>query len=107
MSDITVTPLVHPGEFTDMLTDVLRSGARQLLDPAVEAEVESFIEEYADHRLEDGRVRRGYLPERDIQTGIGALQVEQPRVRDRGGVNGDRIKYSPHILPKDAWRTKC
>ena len=44
MTDNTVTPLVHPGEFTDMLTDVLRSGARQLLAHAVEAEVESFIE---------------------------------------------------------------
>jgi len=109
MTDNTVTPLVHPGEFTDMLTDVLRSGARQLLAHAVEAEVESFIEEYADHRLEDGRariVRHGHLPERDIQTGIGAVQVEQPRVRDRGGVDGDRIKYSPHILPKYARRTK-
>ena len=109
MTDNTVTPLVHPGEFTDMLTDVLRSGARQLLAHAVEAEVESFIEEYADHRLEDGRariVRHGHLPERDIQTGIGAVQVEQPRVRDRGGVDGDWIKYSPHILPKYARRTK-
>ena len=109
MTDNTVTPLVHPGEFTDMLTDVLRTGARQLLAHAVEAEVECFIEEYADHRLEDGRariVRHGHLPERDIQTGIGAVQVEQPRVRDRGGVDGDRIKYSPHILPKYARRTK-
>jgi len=109
MTDNTVTPLVHPGEFTDMLTDVLRSGARQLLAHAVEAEVESFIEEYANYRLEDGRariVRHGHLPERDIQTGIGAIQVEQPRVRDRGGVEGDRIKYSPHILPKYARRTK-
>ena len=109
MTDNTVTPLVHPGEFTDMLTDVLRTGARQLLAHAVEAEVECFIEEYADHRLEDGRariVRHGHLPEHDIQTGIGAVQVEQPRVRDRGGVDGDRIKYSPHILPKYARRTK-
>ena len=57
MTDNTVTPLVHPGEFTDMLTDVLRTGARQLLAQAVEAEVECFIEEYADHRLEDGRAR--------------------------------------------------
>jgi transposase-like protein len=95
MTDNTVTPLVHPGEFTDMLADVLRTGARQLLAHAVEAEVECFIEEYADHRLEDGRariVRHGHF---DIQTGIGAVRVE-----------GGRIKYSPHILPKYARRTK-
>ena len=74
MTDNTVTPLVHPGEFTDMLTDVLRTGARQLLAHAVEAEVECFIEEYADHRLE-GWTRTDC-----------AARVEQPRVRDRGGV---------------------
>ena len=76
MTGNTVTPLLHLGEFTDLLTDVLRSGARQLLAHVVEAEVESFIEEYADHRLEDGGariVRYGHLPERAIQTGI---QVE-------------------------------
>jgi len=50
---------------------------------AVEAEVSSFIDAHADHRLTDGRARIVHLPERNIQTGIGAVRVQQPRVRDR------------------------
>ena len=47
-----------------------------LLAHAVEAEVCGFHRRFtADERLDDGRariVRHGHLPERDIQTGIGA-----------------------------------
>ncbi len=113
MTDNTVTPLVQPGEFSDLLTDVLRAGAQRLLSQAVEAEVQSFIDSHACDRLDDGRarvVRHGHLPERDIQTGIGAVRVQQPRVRDRGHdgtcVEADGIRFSPNILPKYARRTK-
>lgn len=109
MTDFTVTPLVQPGEITDLLTDVLRSGAQRLLAHAVEAEVASFIAGHADQRLDDGRariVRHGHLPERDIQTGIGAVRVKQPRVRDRGEDGSEKIIFSPSILPKHARRTK-
>jgi len=113
MTNSTVTPLVQPGEFIDLLTEVLRSGAQRLLSHAVEAEVAGFIEANAGERLEDGRariVRHGHLPERDIQTGIGAVRVQQPRVRDRGpdstGDGSARILFSPSILPKHARRTK-
>jgi len=55
-------------------------------------------------------VRHGHLPERDIQTGIGAVRVQQPRVRDRGsdgtGDSTARIHFAPSILPKHARRTK-
>ena len=40
---------------------------------------------FADERLDDGRqriVRHGLGPERQIQTGIGALNVQRPKVRD-------------------------
>ncbi len=109
MTDFTVTPLVQPGEFTDLLTEVLRSGAQRLLAHAVEAEVSVFIEAHADERLGDGRarvVRHGHLPARDIQTGIGAVRVQQPRVRDRGAAGSEKILFSPSILPKHARRTK-
>jgi transposase-like protein len=109
MTGSTVTPLVQPGEFSDFLTDVLRSGAQQLLAHAVEAEVAVFIEAYTGQRLDDGRariVRHGHLPERDIQTGIGSVRVRQPRVRDRGAHGSSRIAFSPSILPKHARRTK-
>jgi transposase-like protein len=109
MTDSTVTPLVQPGEFSDLLTDVLRSGAQQLLAHAVEAEVAVFVDAHTGQRLDDGRariVRHGYLPERDIQTGIGSVRVRQPRVRDRGAHVSSRIAFSPSILPKHARRTK-
>lgn len=109
MTDSTVTPLVQPGAFSDLLTDVLRNGAQRLLAHAVESEVSSFIEAHADERLDDGRariVRHGHLPARDIQTGIGSVRVRQPRVRDRVADGSARIHFSPSILPKHARRTK-
>ena len=71
--------------------------------------VSVFIDAHACERLDDGRarmVRHGHLPERDIQTGIGAVRVQQPRVRDRGEDSSARIHFSPSILPKHARRTK-
>jgi transposase-like protein len=58
---------------------------------------------------EDGRqrlVRHGHLPERTIQTGIGPVEVRQPRVRDRGGAAVGRIRFASTILPPYARRTK-
>ena len=109
MTDSTVTPLVQPGAFSDVLTEVLRNGAQRLLAHAVESEVSSFIEAHADERLNDGRariVRHGHLPERDIQTGLGSVRVCQPRVRDRVKDGSAKIHFSPRILPKHARRTK-
>ena len=109
MTNNTITPLVQPGEFSDLLTDVLRNGAQQLLAHAVEAEVADFITRHAGDHLEDGRarvVRHGNLPERNIQTGIGPVAIRQPRVRDRDKSAGDNIHYASSILPKYARRTK-
>jgi transposase-like protein len=50
-------------------------------------------------------VRHGHLPERAVMTGIGAVQVRQPRLRDRGA-DGERIKFTPSILPPYARRSK-
>ena len=70
----------------DVLTDILRDGARRMLAQAVEAEVAAWIDSH-DHLVDDrGRrqvVRNGHLPERAIQTGLGEIEVQQPRVHDR------------------------
>ncbi len=108
MTEDTVVALRQPGEFEDLLTDVLRQGARKLLAQAVEAEVADFLAAHADLTIEDGRqrlVRHGHLPERTIQTGIGPVDVQQPRVRDHGG-DGEKIRFSPTILPRYARRSK-
>jgi len=109
MPEDRVVPLRQPGDFEDLLTGVLRHGARQLLAQAVEAEVADFLGSHADLTDEDGRqrlVRHGRLPERTIQTGIGPVEVRQPRIRDRGGADDERIRFSPAILPRYARRTK-
>ena len=89
----------------DALTEVLRSGARELLQQAIEAEVAAFISQHRELKDERERqrvVRNGYQPERTIQTGIGDVAVKAPRVRDRQGT----IKYSSSILPPYLRRTK-
>jgi len=89
----------------DALTEVLRHGARELLQQAVEAEVAEFVarhRELKDERERQRVVRNGYRPERSIQTGIGEVAVKAPRVRDREG----EIKFRSRILPAYLRRTR-
>ncbi len=109
MTESNVFKLSQPGTFSDPLTEVLRSGARSLLAHAIEAEVAAFLGSYADKLTQDGRrrlVRHGHLPEREIVTGIGPVAVRAPRVRDRAGRDGERIRFSSAILPPYARRSK-
>src|SRR3954469_25784866 len=82
-TEIRIVPLA-PSQ--DVLTDLLRDGARRLLAQAIEAEVAGRIDDHS-HLVDDrGRrqaVRNGHPPGPAIQAGIGAGEVQQPRVRDR------------------------
>jgi transposase-like protein len=94
----------------DVLTEVVREGARQMLAAALASEVEAYIQRFADERDGAGHrlvVRNGYLPERMIQTGVGHIEVRQPRVED-GGVDGDGDprRFRSEILPRYLRRTK-
>jgi len=104
MKEDIVVALRQPGSFSDdPLTDILRTGARQLLAQAIEAEVDAHITAHADLTDDEGRrriVRHGHSPEREIQTGIGAVPVRSPRVRDRDpDAPGGRIRFTSSILP--------
>lgn len=94
----------------DLLTEILKQGAQRLLAQAIEAEVEDYIQRYAAVRDAQGHrmvVRNGHLPEREIQTGIGPVQVRQPRVNDRRvDENGERLRFSSEILPKYLRKTR-
>lgn len=94
----------------DVLTDILRQGAQQMLAAAIENEVAEYIERHALVRDDDGRrqvVRNGRLPARRIQTGLGLVEVQQPRVHDRRtDENGERLRFSSAILPPYLRRTK-
>jgi transposase-like protein len=92
----------------DVLTDVLRAGAQQLLAQAIQAEVDAYLDARAHLRDEAGRhqvVRNGYLPERTITTGVGSVGVKQPRVQDRRPPP-QREKFSSAILPPYLRKTK-
>jgi transposase-like protein len=108
--NINVVPLRQANEVDDPLTNILRSGARQLLAQAVEMEAEAFLLAMKGLKLPDGRdrlVRHGHGPERTIQTGIGPVEVERVKIRDRAAAeNGERIRFTSAILPLWARRTK-
>ena len=109
MTETNVFQLSQPGTFADPLTEVLRNGARALLTQAVEAEVAALLICHSDKLTDDGHqrlVRHGHMPEREIMTGIGPVAVRCPRVRDRVGESGERIRFSSAILPPYARRAK-
>jgi putative transposase len=104
-SEQRIVPL--PGS-KDVLTDILRQGAQQLLAQAIEAEVQEWLELRTECRDERGRqqvVRNGYMKERTLLTGVGEVKVDQPRVRDRRP-SRDREKFSSAILPPYLRKTK-
>jgi putative transposase len=103
--DIRTVPLP---ESRDVLTEILRNGAREMLARAIEAEVADWINARVQFTSEDGRrqvVRNGSHPERDILTGIGPITVKQPRVLDRRPGEQKEV-FRPNILPPYLRRTK-
>ena len=109
MTENRVVALRQKGAVDDPLTEILRAGARRLIAQAVEAEFETFLVSTVDLVLPDGRqrvVRHGRDPVRAIQTGIGPVEVQKPKARDRGATAAARIRFTSNILPKWARRTK-
>src|SRR4051795_10834282 len=51
-------------------------------------------------------VRNGHAPERQIQTGIGPVQVRRPKVRDRAAEGSQPIRFTSAVLPAYLRRTK-
>ena len=85
----------------DVLTEVLQTGARQLLATAIEAEVDEYVAARAktvDAAGRRGVVRNGHLPKRALQTPLGDVTVQQPRVRDRRP-DDERETFRSAILP--------
>jgi len=109
MTENRVVALRQKGAIDDPLTEILRTGARRLIAQAVEAEFETFLVSTAELVLPDGCrrvVRHGHDPVRAIQTGIGPVEVQKPKARDRAAASGERIRFTSNILPKWARRTK-
>ena len=88
MKQDNVIELTRPEQVSDALSELLRAGAQQLIEQAVEAELQDYLSTMGARRDTQGRcavVRNGHLPEREVLTGIGPVSVRVPKVRDRGG----------------------
>ncbi len=99
MTDHNIVEFSRRDGIDDPLTALLRSGARELIEKAVEAELATFLEQFADRKTGDGKaaiVRNGHHPERKIQTGIGPVTVKVPKVRTK---TGDPITFHSALVP--------
>ena len=106
MEKSNVIELKGRAESTDPLAELLRSGARQLLQHAIETEVQVLVAAHSDRTLEDGRagvVRNGYQPEREIQTGIGPVTVKTPKVRAK---TGEPVTFRSALVPPYVRKTQ-
>jgi putative transposase len=103
--DLSIVP-VPQGK--DVLSELLRQGAQRLLAQAIDAEVADWIDRHAHLRDDAGHrqvVRNGSLPARTITTGVGPVEVKQPRVHDRRSEQ-EREKFTSAILPPYLRKTK-
>lgn len=110
MDQPTAKVLAFPQENgEDVLTTVLREGARKMLATAIEAEIQVYVAARAGLVDETGHrlvVRNGHLPGRTIQTPLGDVAVKQPRLRDRRP-DETRETFRSAILPPYLRKTKA
>ena len=81
------------------LEELIRRGARELIQKAIEVEVQELLAEYGNVKVLGGQravVRNGYLPAREVLTAIGNVEVRVPKVRDRSGAG---IKFNSALVP--------
>ena len=106
MNKNNVVELNNPETNADPLTELVRTGARQLIQRAVEIELQEFMAQYEDCRTDEGTaivVRNGYLPERDVQTGIGPVTVKVPKVRSK---TGEPVTFHSALVPPYVRKTR-
>jgi len=108
MCEATNSTIEFPVSSRDVLTELLRHGAQEMLATAIETEVAEWVAEREHLRDEHGHrqvVRNGRLPKRQITTGVGPIEVEQPRVRDNRPP-GAREKFTSKLLPPYLRKTR-
>ena len=90
------------------LDELVREGARRMIQAAIDAEVDGFIERHSVRVDELGRrlvVKNGSLPPREILTGAGPVEIKQGRVRDKSKDPDRRVDFTPSVLPAYLRRT--
>jgi putative transposase len=90
---------------SDVLNELLKSGAQKPIHNAVEAGLRKFTFQHQGV-TEDGKVsviRNGYLPQRQIMTGIGQVSVHIPKIRSRVG---EPLTFRSALVPSYVRKTR-
>ena len=90
----------------DELTALIRTGAQKLIAQALKVEVAELLATYADQQDEQGHARvvlSGHHPPREIQTGIGPVTVQVPKVRSR---EGEPVTFRSALVPPYVRKTR-
>ncbi len=106
MNKNTVISLKDREDISDPFRDLLRAGARKLIEQAIEVELQEPLSQYSGQQTEEGYaavVLNGSLPERSIQTGIGPVTVKIPKVRSR---MGESVTFRSTIVPPYIRKTR-
>ena len=106
MAKSNVVEFAGRDALVDPLTELLRTGAEQLIYQAVEEELAEVLARHSERRLRDGRagvVRNGYLPSRELQTGMGPVTVKIPKVRAK---TGEAVTFRSALAPPYVRKTK-
>ena len=106
MKKSTVNELEDREAILDPLTELLREGAQRLIQQAVGVELEALLAEHGGRRTEAGTagiVRNGFLPERELQTGVGPVTVRIPKVRAK---TGEPVTFRSALVPPYVRKTK-
>ena len=106
METTNIVDFTRRDKMTDALTELLRTGAQDLIAQAVEAEFSGYMAQFSEMRTEAGHaavVRNGHHPERPFQTGIGPVSVRIPKVRSK---DGTPVTFRSVLVPPYVRRTK-
>ena len=106
MNKSTVVEFKNREQIADPLTEMLRTGAQDLIQRAVEAELQDLLNRHQNALTDDGKagvVRNGYLPERKLQTSIGPVPVKIPKVRSR---TGEAVTFRSALVPPYIRKTR-
>lgn len=94
----------------DMLHQLARQGAQQMIAQALQEEVREYLDVHGGWHDSVGHrmvVRNGHKSPRQILTGVGAVAVCQPRVNDRRvDEAGHRVRFESKLLPPYLRRAK-
>ena len=103
MKKSTVNELEDREAIVDPLTELLGEGAQRLIQQAVGVELEALLAEHGGRRTEAGIVRNGFLPERELQTGVGLVTVRIPKVRAK---TGEPVTFRSALVPPYVRKTR-